>query len=246
MPHPSQRYHRFYRRRRRRAPMRSSRRRRVRPMRVARTMRPRTYNFTRSMIDQIQLNSTEPPAGWTRNGNAIVQSRGFKLSDLPNYTEFTQLFSQYRILAIKQEYYFTDTGSINVAVGTNNNVGAKQIMLWANPNAVGKNNTSALTEGFFLQSQVSKKRLCLHASGRPIKLYTKCKQLSEIFSDEEGNTDYAKSYPKFVSTGEPDTEHYGLDIRLGRLDENVFSHDGSNYPTCKIITKVYLQCRQVS
>lgn len=212
-------------------------------------MRPRTYNFTRSFVETIDLNSTSPPTGWTAVENGLTRSQPFKISDLPDYAEFQALFSQYRLLAVKQEFFFADTASVNVqktTVGTvYNNSGNKQIMMYTCPNSVGANNAASLTEQFFMQSQCVKKRLCLNSSGFPIKVYTKLKQLSSVFSAELGNKDYAKSKPRFVSTGEVQTEHYGIDMRLQRVDGEEFSFGGSVYPKVKIVTKVYLQTRQV-
>lgn len=213
--------------------------------RVHRPLRPSTYNFTRSFVENVELRVDAPPTGWSAVDGGLTRSQPFKLSDLVNYAEFTSLFAQYRLLAVKQEYYFTDTASVNIQSGIYNNTGSKQIIMYINPNAVGTANASVLTEDFFMQSQVAKKRLCLRASGRPVKVYTKLKQLSQIFSAELLNTDYAKIRPRFVSTSEPQAEHYGLDLRLQRVDGEEFSHDASQYPKMKIITKVYFQCRQV-
>lgn len=235
------------RRNRRKRPVRRNVRRRFhRRRRVPRALRPRTYNFTRQFVENIQLNPSSPPTGWSFVGNGMVRSMEFSLAQLPNYTEFTSLFAQYRILAVKQEYYFTDTASVNIENTSGyNNTGGKQILMYINPNAIGSANASSLTEDFFMQSQCAKKRLCLRASGRPVKIYTKLKQLSQIYSNEVLNTDYVKIRPKFISTNEVNAEHYGLDMRLERVDGNEFSHGGDEYPHVKIITKLYLQCRQV-
>lgn len=210
-------------------------------------MRPRTYNFTRSFVETIDLNSTTPPTGWTAVESGLTRSQPFSLSDLPDNTEFAALFAQYRLLAVKQEYYFCDTASVNIekSSGGYNNSGNKQIMMYTCPNAVGASNAALLTEGYFMQSQCVKKRLCLNAKAAPVKVYTRLKQLSAIFSAELGNTDYAKRHPGFLSTNEKQAEHYGIDMRLQRVDGKDFSFGGSNYPTVKIVTKVYLQTRQV-
>ncbi len=242
-----------------RRPFRRVRRtiRRKSRMRVHRPMRPSTYNFTRSFVETINLNSTSPPTGWTVVENGLCRSQPFDISQLPNYSEFSNLFMQYRLKAVKQEYYFSDTGSVNhysqthfkpsvdSAATSYNNSGNKQIMMYTNPNAVGVNNTSSLTEGFFMESQVAKKRLCLKPNPRPITIYAKLHQLTDVYSSELGSTDYAKSRPKFISTGETKTQHYGIDVRLQRIDGQEFSFEGSVYPSVKIITKIYLQCRQV-
>lgn len=233
-----------------RAPRRKTRARRGKTRKktaVGRPMRPKTYTFCRSFVENVDLNSVTPPSNWTAVESGLVRSQPFALTDLPNYTEFTNLFQQYRLMAVKQEFYFGDTASVNlVTSGGQLNPGNRQIMLYSNPNPVGRANTNNLTEGFFLQSQSSKKRICIHSSGRPVRLYSKLKQLSKVFADEDGNTDYAKSYPKFVSTNEVNTEHYGIDTRIARVDGNNFSYGGTVYPVVKIFTKVWLQCRQVS
>lgn len=224
------------------------RRRFRRRLRIHRPLRPSTYNFTRSFVENISLNNTSPPTGWSDVENGLCRSQPFTLSNLVNFAEFQNLFSQYRLLAVRQELYFVDTGSVNIQSGIYNNTGSKQILMYINPNSVGRDNASLLTENFFLQSQVCKKRVCLHGSGRPVKLYTKLRQLSQVYANEPSSvyTDYAKIKPKFISTQEANTEHYGLDVRLQRVDGSVFSDAGSIYPDCKIVTKVYLQCRQVA
>lgn len=224
---------------------RTRRRRITKRVRMPMPMRPRTYYFTRSFVETLDLNGTTPPTGWTAVANGLCRSQPFDLSLLPQNSEFINLFAQYRLLAVKQEYYFCDTASVNFTDGTYNNSGNKQILMYTNPNAVGVNNVGNLTEDFFMQSQSCKKRTCLHANGKPIRLYTKLKQLTDVYSGEIGNTDYVKSYPKFVSTTEPRCQHYGIDVRLQRVDNQAFSFGGSVYPKVKIITKIYLQCRQV-
>lgn len=210
-------------------------------------MRPRTYNFTRSFVENVSLNTNSPPTGWTAVENGLVRSQAFDITLLPDNTEFTSLFAQYRLMAVKQEFYFAATSSgttVNPSDGMIN-VGNRQIMMYMNPNPVGQNNASSLTENFFMQSQVCKKRLCLNSVGRPVNFYKRLNQLSAVFSNELGVTDYAKIRPKFVSTAETQTQHYGFDTRIQRVDGNGFSTGGDEYPTVKIVTKVYLQCRQV-
>lgn len=218
---------------------------RTRIVRMPRPMRPRTYNFVRSFVETVSLNSTTPPAGWLAVDQGLVRSQPFSLSMLPQYSEFQTLFAQYRIMAVKQEYYFSDNVSGSVVDGTNVNSANKQIIMYTTPNAQGVNNAANLTENFFMQSQCCKKRLCLNTQARPVKVYTKLKQLSRIYSGELGNQDFIKVSPKFVSTTEAEAQHYGLDMRIQRVDGNNFSTGGSNYPSVKIITKMYMQTRQV-
>lgn len=224
------------------APKRRTRRKakftgRKRIVSMPRAMRPRSYFFNRSFVETVTLNSTTPPTGWTAVDNGLVRSQPFMLSQLDNYTEFVNMFAQYRLLAVSQEYFFSNTNSDNLA--------NQQLIMYTVPNAQGVANTANLDESFFMQSQCSKKRLCLTTTGRPVKVYTKMKQLSRIYSGELGNQDFIKVKPKFVSTTEPQAQHYGIDVRLQRIDGEEFSHGGTTYPVVKIVSKVYLQTRQV-
>lgn len=240
---------------RKRPPFRKARRtykRRTKVVRMPRPMSPRTYNFTRSMAQTVILNNLDQTetTGWKKTVGEQSMSKQwtFKLNDLPNYSEFVALYEQYRIMAVKQEYYFSDSVASSVAVanpagGSYVNSSNKQIIMMTCPNAIAKTHT--LDENYFMQSQCSKKRLCLNSMGFPQKVYTKVKQLSRIYSAEEGNSDFIKVNPKFISTAETEALHYGIDMRLARVDGQEFSHGGSNYPSVKIITKFYLQFRQV-
>lgn len=115
------------------------RRRRTRnTWKIARPMRPRVYNFTRSYVETIQLvnNADAPgiPAGWSVTADAgMVKAQAFNLAQLPDYTEFTSLYAQYRILAVKTTMYFSSTNS-NAG---DNTLANKQIMLYMAPNRNG-------------------------------------------------------------------------------------------------------------
>lgn len=209
-------------------------------------MRPRVYNFTRSFVETIPLvnNADSPsiPSGWSVTADAgMVKAQAFNLAQLPDYSEFTNLYAQYRIMAVKTTMYFSNTGS-NAGDNTLSN---KQILLYMAPNRNGiSNTTKPLTEEHFLQTQATKKKLCLNSNGRPISVYMKLNQLNEVFSGTV-NTDYTAVKPKFLSTTETGAPHYGLDFRFQRVDNGQFSDGASVYPQVKMIHKVYLQCRQV-
>ena len=143
-------------------------RRNNRKTRVHRTLQPSTYNFTRSYVENLQLNTSLPPLGWAAVGNGLVRSQSFTLQLLPNFSEFQNLFVQYRLLAVSQEYYFSDTASTNVGTTPNSTQGSKQILMYINPNAVGRDNQLLLTEQFFLESQVAKKEYVYTVQENPL------------------------------------------------------------------------------
>lgn len=228
---------------------RANMRRRARKSRggwkLARPMRPRVYNFTRCFVETVQLvnNAGGPvPDGWQIAADAgMVKAQAFNLAQLPDYSEFTSLYAQYRILAVKTTMYFSSTNSDQ----GNEALANKQILLYMAPNRNGVGHAvKPLTESHFLQTQATKKKLCLNTNGRPISVYMKLNQLNEVYAGTV-NSDYTAVKPKFISTTETSTPHYGLDFRFQRVDNGLFSAGGSVYPSVKMIHKVYLQCRQV-
>ena len=203
---------------------------------------PMTYKFQQTFADSIQLNTAIPPTGWSAQGNALVRQMTFSLDELPTYTRFSNLFAQYRLLAVKTEMFFGNTVSDTLDTGTSNS-GNRQMLVYTMPNRAGVAET--LTEDAFLQTQAHKKQLALKTDGKPTVCYQDLSQLSQVFHTGV-NTDYAKMSPKFISTGESGTPHYGLDIRIQRVDGEEFSQSTATYPFVKLLHTVYFECRQVN
>lgn len=102
-----------YRPRRRRAPIRRRKvyRRKNRRM----TRRPTVYSFKRivNLGTMSAVNNAGAPT-------ALNAAYSFKLSDLPNNTEFTSLYDQYCIKGIKISAVCTFSEAVNAASGGNN------------------------------------------------------------------------------------------------------------------------------
>ena len=94
------------------------------------------------------------------------------------------------------------------------------------------------------QQQTVMRRLCINTIGKPVKLYSKCKQLSEVYASLT-NTDYALQTPKFISTAEPSANHYGLNMHLQRIDGLDFASGKSNSQYVRIERTYYITCKQV-
>lgn len=81
----------------RRKPRRTFRKRRSRKMVMYKRPRQQIFSFKRSV----------DASNWSLDATSQVFYKGFafSLSDVPNVTEFTSLFDQYRILAVKVTFY---------------------------------------------------------------------------------------------------------------------------------------------
>lgn len=219
-------------------------RRRVRNYRRRNTRRPRTklgrpskglttsvYKFKRSIVESFNL--TSPPSPWDApDTDAITLSAAFKLNDLNDNSDFTNLFAQYKITGVKMEMYFSSTSIAQVSSS-----GDQMIIYW-NKNSVGRGDQT-LDEQHFLDSQAGRKRVAIVGSGRPISFYMPLKQLSERHGGSLGATDYAAVRPKFISTGEPTCLHYGYNMRLQLINNLAISRTA-----VKCIYTYYVTCKQ--
>jgi hypothetical protein len=204
----------------------------------------RVVQFKRSVPSTLVLNNSSPPEDWTSIGNpatktsALVVNYSFALSELTDYTDFTNLFDSYRIKGVRMQGYFSNTQSSSES-NTN-------LMLYYMASDFGNQALSSLTEQFFLNRPKHKKKILLNArGGKVFDIYQPVKQLSNLYASTT-NTDYALSTPRFISTAEANTPHYGMYMRLQRVSGDEFSTSTTTYPSLKIIYTYYIQCRGVA
>ena len=206
-------------------------------------MAPRVLQFKRRMVDTLVLNTASPPTGWTSlssaGDEAITLNYVISMAQIPNYTNFTNLFDSYRIRGIRLQGYY----SFNVAAPNNQS----QAMLYYCRDHLGQNSASQLSEEWFNERPRSRKRLLVNSSGRPsFDIYMPLTQLANTYGSVTNN-DYTMKRPKFLSTNEVDTPHYGMNLRLQRIDGNAWTAGSSNqYPTLKLFSTIYFECRAIN
>ena len=215
-------------------------RRKTRLGKPSRALTASIYQFKRTMTEVIQVsNGTDGgglPTGWTADGFAIYKQFVFTLEELPNYTEFTALFASYKVCAAKMEIYFSNSNTVD----TNS-----RLLLYYDNNPQGE--TTALTEQHYLETQTARKRLVATTSRSPIRFYTKLKQLSTLYHRALPTplSDYGMVYPRYVSTSEPTTPHYGFNLRIQNVANTALSGTLNNFQTMKINTTLYITCKRV-
>lgn len=161
------------------------------------------------------------------------------LSDLVSSSDFTNLFSMYKINAVSIKFYFGDT--VSQATGSAQE-GSRQLMMYILPWRTG--DAEVLTEEFCLATQKKQTRLCLNSVGKPVSVYMKMKQLNRVYVSDTTYTTTTQN-PKWISTAAIDTPHYGLNFRIQRCDGQGFSNSGTTYQRCRIEHTVYFSCKQV-
>jgi len=67
------------------------------------------------------------------------------------------------------------------------------------------------------------------------------KQLNSIYQSPL-NTDYTVVRPRYISTTEVATPHYGMNVHIAKVDGSTFT---TNSARLKIFEKIYLTCKQV-
>lgn len=199
----------------------------------SRGLRTSVYLFKRRYQETFQLNN--PPANWVTEGNAITQNTAYKLGDLHDVTDFTNLFAQYKISAVKMEMYFA-SNSVTENPGASQSPPSNMILYMA-PNRTGQ--AEVLDEQFFLDNQATKKRVCIHGAGKPIVMYQRLKQLNMIYGSA-ANTDYSLMWPRYISTNETTATHTGQHMRLQYVNNNSMQDS-----TVKVIYTYYISCKQV-
>lgn len=208
------------------------------------------YLFKRRTTQVVQLSDTTLPTGWLASSdNGVYKPWAFNLAQVNDLTDFTKLFKQYKICGVKLELSFNNTQSSVTGgpAGTPNVSTGSQLQVYTIPNRSGasRNNvTDPLTEKICLDTQACKKRLALNG-GRPIKIYMRTNQLAQMYASAL-NTDYAVTKPRYISSGETTTEHYGVEMYINRVDGETLSSNIANEQRVRITATYYIACKGVN
>lgn len=212
---------------------------------------PRTYQFSREIWNTINLANTTPtlmgfPTIWNSAllaaGNRVNFQPRITLAELPGYTEFTNLFGQYRIRAMSITFYPAYTTSSATAAALYNPV---SLMLFTKQNQTGKPET-ALTEVQWAEI-VRKRTRIFCPSQKPTSFYIGTRQVSSVADIEGALTSSVISMPRWQSTLEPDAQHITLTCSLATMDNStLLSWAGApGRMVFKMRTKIFLETRYV-
>lgn len=182
--------------------------------------RHQLHYFKRTVSEKI------PVYDWT-----VPQNYGhaFKLSELPNYSEFTLLFDQYKIVGVQTKFIF-DANCAQVPT-TANALGPSL------PNLITVNDyddaTPLIIDTDYQQYETYK----IARMDRPIKRYCKPKVATAVYNGTF--TGYAQSSP-WIDANSANVEWYGLKYSI----DPVNTHSGANtIGFCTILRTYYIVCR---
>ena len=204
----------------------------------------KVYNFKRTAINVIPLDTTNIPAGsgWVGNGTntEIRKTWVFNLSDsVPDYSEFTRLFKYWRIKGVRiQAWVSNNTSGAHDSTEYSNS----QLLMYSDRNMDG---TDMPDEQSYLDSQTRKTQLMTNTGKKPaLDIYMNANQATQVYNSTV-NTDYTFTKPKWISTSEPGTQHYTHNNLIKRIDAQPFTTNFTNFQYLRLHYTIYFQCKKV-
>lgn len=180
---------------------------------VPRRIRQKVHNFTRSQyISAITQNPQ----------TAVAMAFNFKLSDLTNYSEFTNLYDQYRIKAVAFEILPNVTGN-------DGNPNTSQILLPFIHTAIDHNDSSAPTIDAIMQYKNYKRTRSHLVHRRYFKPAVASMNYNTVTT-----TSYTARFGQWIDTDDAATPHYGLKLFIDAPGPNQTLY-------YRVFVKYYLQ-----
>ena len=203
--------------------------------RAPRGLIPSIYKFKRFNTNTITLDSGTVTPGWTQftgDSSVIQKTWVFSLDGMNGYTQFTSLFQQYKLMGVRLQIYpsVTEVTAYRAA-------DVSQIIMYTSKSKYGY--AASSTEELLSRQAIKKK--VVFKGGRPVDVYMPLTQLTQIYGNAV-STDYIPSRPKWISTNEVNTQHYGIDMAFQTVSgQNILEMPMS----LKIMTTLYFQCKGV-
>lgn len=197
---------------------------------------PKVYPFRRQWEEFVDFSSTT--GDWiTTLDNQIVRSFSFNLNQLPNHSEFVNLFAQYKLNYAMVELFPNVSMMTAGYVSTGGAASNYLVTVWRNTHGVPLN--AAFTRDELLE--VQNKKTFMMPTSKPTRFRMPLKQLATVYASTLNN-DYATIRPRYINTQEDTTQHYGLNIAITRVDGSAFTSDA---PNCLVRSTLLLTCKQV-
>lgn len=168
----------------------------------------------------------------TTNTGITSKAYNIALSSLPNYTEFTALFDQYKITGAKIMIVPT-INSINLpavqTAATTANVGSGYLVTDYDDASPLASVADAL--------QYENLRIFNLATDKVIKRYIVPHMAVAAYSG--AFTSYANKYPQWIDSNSPGVQHYGFKVIFDQAP------NANTFMTYNIFIKAYVKCKNV-
>lgn len=164
---------------------------------------PRTV----SMYADIAASSS--PAGWARNPSVnptqIMHDGVFQLNTLADHGKYQAMYESYRINAVKMELVPCGTVTPPQPAAT----AQVQLQTYTFYDPSGNYAGAIPSETDLLEKQSAKRRSLTVGDGSSLKIYSKVRQANVALKDSLITYSYTQQKPKWISTTDVLTKHYG-------------------------------------
>lgn len=193
---------------------------------------PSVYPFTRSFENLVVLEAPSGSFESTLQDNLVIGHIQVNLAELPGYTELQSLFAQYKLNGLTLKC--TPTYQLDADPASTETIICD---VWRSSH--GQAPTAAFRLSDLLQIQ--KRQSFVMPQRKPFTRNMMLTQLNNVYTSAL-NTDYTVQKPKYLSTAESSTPHYGISFCFRRPDAAPFT---SNSPRLLMNYTVKLTCKQV-
>lgn len=197
-----------------------------------RALAPSVYPFMRQFENLVVLENPTGNFQSTLQDNLVVGHVECHLDELPGYTEMQALFAQYKINAVGLRC--TPTYQLDTDPTTTETIICD---IWRSNH--GQTPTPAFTINDLLQIQ--KRQSFIMPQRKSFSRNMMLNQLSNVYAGALNN-DYVKVRPRYISTTEASTPHYGINFCFRRPDGAAFTNLS---PRLLMNYNVKLTCKQV-
>lgn len=169
-------------------------------------------------------------SGTTTSGQQIGFGLTFQVSDVVNASEFTALYDQFKLTGVKLRMWLMRDNSASASTAGPAQIAAFRIPLMY---YVVDHDTSTDPTTDELR-QYSNCKMWQFNNGRPFSIYIKPKMLTEVYRTPITRSTVPTT-PRFISTDQIDTQHFGFRARLINMDDSsiLLRRELTYYFSCK-------------
>ena len=206
---------------------------------IGRGLRQSIIPFKRTVCQVIDTDQTTNfPQNWSMTAgtltgyHALLATQIFQLSQLPEYQNIVNMYKWYKINCVVVKIYpcyssTHQTGNTATPLGT---YFGQNMLITYTKNNTGNQLSTNIDNDWWMTQQARKQKIL--TGNKPVIFKVYPKLINEVYSSLT-NTDYTLMKPKFISTEEPSTPFFGLDMAFSNVDFNdvIRVNDEPNYTT---------------
>lgn len=176
------------------------------------------------------------PAGWLRNPSVnptqIMHTGVFTLAGVTDHGNLQAIYESYRINAVKIDLV-PSALTVSPLLST---TAQTQLQVYTFYDPSGNYAAAIPHETDLLEKQSCRKRSLMTGGASNLKVFSKLRQANVSLKNSLITYSYTQQSPKWISTGDPNCNHYGPLVVI-------CSYDGQALPSldCRIVTTYYLE-----